>query len=97
MAGLAPSTHKTYQSAERHYLDFCFSFSIIALPSHTVLFCGVSGTKRTSRGFNLHVPSRGHQLHISHGLRDPKIGLMPHLQQVIRGIKVENGRDGHPQ
>ena len=38
-AGLAPATHKTYQSAERRYLDFCGSFSLVPFPtSESILY-----------------------------------------------------------
>ena len=100
MAGLAPSTHKTNQSAERSYLGFCASFSIIPLPTSETTLCyfvaclGQQGLAEASIRTYL---AGVRQLQISRDLPDPKIGLMPRLQQVIRGIKVERGRDGYPQ
>jgi len=39
MAGLAPSAHKTYQSAGHHYLEFCASFSLLLLPTSEATLC----------------------------------------------------------
>ena len=38
-AGLARATHKTYQSAECRYLEFCSSFSILTLPISESILC----------------------------------------------------------
>jgi len=83
------STHKTYQSAECHYLD---CFSLIALPISEATLCsfvvclGQQGLAEASIHMYL---EKVHQLQISCGLHDPKIWLIPQLQQAIRGIKVK--------
>ena len=38
-AGLMPATHKTYLSAEKRYLNFCKSFSIVPLPTSEGILC----------------------------------------------------------
>ena len=35
-AGITPATHKTYLAAERRYLNFCHSFSLVPLPTSEV-------------------------------------------------------------
>ena len=100
MAGLATSTHKTYLAEEWRYLDFCGSFSITALPASEATLCyfvtclaqqGLAdGTIRTYL-------SGVRQLQISHGFRDPNISQMPCLRQILKGIKVEKGKEGLPQ
>ena len=40
------------------------------------------------------------QLQKAHGLEDPKIDQMPHLRQILKGVKVERGKEGkdsHPR
>jgi len=38
-AGLAPSSHKTYQTAECRYLGFCSNFALTPLPTSEELLC----------------------------------------------------------
>ena len=100
MAGLVTSTHKTYLAAEWRYWNFCGSFSITALPASEATLCyfvtclaqqGLSdGTIRTYL-------SGVRQLQISHGFQDPNINQIPRLRQILKGIKVEKGKEGLPQ
>ena len=34
------------------------------------------------------------KLQIAHGLEDPKIDQMPHLRQILKGVKMERGKEG---
>ena len=47
-AGLAPAAHKTYQSSERRYLEFCGNFSLVYIRINPLLFCCLSGPTRPS-------------------------------------------------
>ena len=98
-AGLTPSTHKTYLSAEKRYLDFCRSFSIVPLPTSEGTLCyfvaclGQQGLAHTSIKTYL---SGIRQLQIAHGFKDPAIDQMPRLRQILKGVKVEHGKQGKP-
>ena len=98
-AGLAPATHKTYQSAERRYLEFCGSFSLVPLPTSESILCyfaaclGQQGLAHTSIRTYL---SGVRQLQIAYGWNDPGIDHMPRLRQVLKGIKIECGKKGKP-
>ena len=82
-AGLAPATHKTYQSAERRYLEFCSSFSFVPLPTSESILCyfaaclGQQGLAHTSIRTYL---SGVRQIQIAYGWNDPGIDQMPRLR-----------------
>ena len=97
------STHKTYEVAERRYLTFCNSFSLRPLPTSEEILCyfvaclGQQGLAHTSIRTYL---SGVRQLQIAHGFKDPGIDQMPHLKQILRGVKAERGKEGkasHPR
>ena len=96
-AGLSASSHKTYQVAQRRYLAFCTDFSLNALPTSENLLCyfvaclGQQGLAHSSIQTYL---SGIRQLQISHGWNDPEINKMPRLRQVMRGLKIERGKQG---
>ena len=91
------STHKTYQAAERRYLTFCNSFSLRPLPTSEELLCyfvaclGQQGLAHTSNRAYL---SGVQQLQIAYGFKDPGIDQMPCLNQILRGVKAERGKEG---
>ena len=97
-AGLAPS-HKTYQTAERRYLEFCRSFQLDPLPTLEQVLCyfaaclGQQGLAHTTIKTYL---SGVRQLQIVHGGNDPCIDKIPRLQQILRGVKAERGKEGKP-
>ena len=96
-AGLMASTHKTYEAAERRYLNFCKSFSIRPLPTSEEILCyfvaclGQQGLAHTSIRTYL---SGVRQLQIAHGFKNPEIDQMPRLRQILKGVKVERGKEG---
>ena len=97
-AGLMPATHKTYLSAEKRYLNFCNSFSIVPLPTSEETLCYFVAC--LDQGL-AHSTIRTYlsgicQLQIAHGFQDPAIDQMPRLCQVPKGVKVECGRQGKP-
>ena len=91
------STRKTYQVAERRYITFCNSFALMPLPTSEAILCyyvaclGQQGLAHTSIRTYL---SGVRQLQIAHGLEDPKIDQMPRLRQILKGVKVERGKEG---
>ena len=97
LQGLAPSTQRTYQSAKSRYIGFCNSGSLPPLPVSENLLCHYasyladSGLAHTSIKAYL---SAVRHLQISHGLHDPRIGDMPRLSQVMRGIKSHQAKVG---
>ena len=96
-AGLMPATHKTYLSAEKRYVDFCSSFSIVPLPTSESTLCyfvaclGQQGLAHTTIKTYL---SGIRQLQVAHGFKDPCIDQMPRLRQILKGVKVECGKQG---
>ena len=96
-AGLSSASHKTYQVAQRRYLTFCTDFALTSLPTSENLFCyfvaclGQQGLAHSSIQTYL---SGVRQLQISHGFKDPEISQMPRLCQVLRGVKIEQGKAG---
>lgn len=102
-AALAPNTHKTYKAAERRYLAFCESFGITPLPVVENILCyyvaclGQQGLAHSSIRTYL---SGVRQLQISHGFKDVNFEQMPRLRQIIKGVQIEQGRQGrvsHPR
>ena len=91
------STRKTYQVAERRYITFCNSFALMPLPTSEAILCyyvaclGQQGLAHTSIRTYL---SGVRQLQIAHGLEDPKIDQMSRLRQILKGVKVERGKEG---
>ena len=95
-AGLAPATHKTYQSAEHRYLEFCGSFSLVPLPTSESILCYFAACLG-QQGLALRTYLSGvRQLQIAYGWNDPSIDHMPRLRQVLKGIKIECGKKGKP-
>ena len=98
--GLATSTRNTYASAKKRFLSFCERFYVSPLPvseeklcnfasflaveglSHKTIKCYLSGIRN---------------LQLGSGLKDPEVGRMVRLQQVIRGIKLREVRKGTSQ
>ena len=96
--GLAPSSQRTYKSAQERYLKFCFEHNYTPIPITQTLLCsyvaylGHSGLKHTTIKVYL---SAVRQLQISQGLKDPFAGeAMPQLDQVMRGIKRVEAEKG---
>jgi len=97
-AGLAPSSHKTYLSAERWYLESCKGFKLDPLPTSEQILCYFAaclGQQGLAHSTIKTYPSGVRQLQIAHGGTDPGIDKMPRLQ-VFRGVKAECGKQGKP-
>ena len=96
-AALARSTHKTYAAAERRYLNFCKDFNLIPLPVPESTLCyfvaclGQQGLAHSSISTYL---SGIRQVQISHEFGDPHLDQMSRLRQVLKGVRVEAGKDG---
>lgn len=94
-----PATHKTYSVAEKRYLGFCKKFSIVPLPTSEATLCyfvaclGQQGLAHSSIRTYL---SGIRQLQIAHGFKDPAIDQMPRLHQILKGVKLERGKQGKP-
>ena len=94
---LSSSTHKTYKAAGTKYLGFCNNFSISPLPTSENVLCYFSAcmaqeglAQSTIRTYLSGV----RQIQIARGLPDPHIDQMPRLRQVLKGIKIHEGRIG---
>ena len=96
-AALARSTHKTYAAVEHCYLNFCKDFNLISLPVSESTLCyyvaclGQQGLAHSSISTYL---SGIRQVQISHGFGDPHLDRMSRLRQVLKGVRVEAGKEG---
>ena len=100
---LASSTHSTYKTAERRYLNFYTSFHMISLPATEATLCyfvaslGQQGLAHSTICTYL---SGVRQFQIAHGYKDLDFAQMPRLCQIIKGVKVRQGQEGgvaHPR
>ena len=93
--GLAPSTHKVYASAQKRYLEFCSLHKLHPLPAAEQQVCQfvsyLANNNLCHSSIKTYLSSL-RQLHIANSFPDPKIGDMPKLEQVLRGIKREQAR-----
>lgn len=93
--GLAPSTHKTYNSAKKRYLQFCRDKHILPLPASESQLCRfVSSLAIQSLCHNTiksYLAAIRH-LHIAEGYGNPHIHNMARLEQVLKGIKAVQSR-----
>ena len=91
---LAPSTRRTYMSAQKRFLNFCEVADCPPIPVSEGWLCGYvaflarDGLKHSS--IKSYLSSICH-LQIS---ADPFAASMPRLEQVLKGIKVNQGRQG---
>ena len=94
---LAPSTQKSYKSAQKRFTLFCRDAGASPLPVSEELLCfyvaflAKEGLVHSSIKSYL---SGLRHLQISFGFPDPFSASMPRLEQVLRGIKVNQGRQG---
>ena len=91
-SGLAPSTHKSYNSAKRRFLCFCNQAQLNPLPISEMLLCRyvahLAEEGLAPRTIKAYLSAIRH-LQVSMNLSDPKIGEMPCLEQVLKGAKRE--------
>ena len=96
-AALVPATHKTYKVAEHRYVSFCESFGInpLAVLKDTLCYyvacLGQQGLAHSSVRKYL---SGVRQLQNAHGFKDINYDKVPRLWQIIKGVKIDQGRKG---
>lgn len=96
-AGLAESTRKSYKTGANSYLSFCATYGRVNFPV----------TEKNLSLFSAHLSNKGLQAstvksylaavrhtQIALGLGDPKIGDMPQLEYVLKGLKRKTTRNG---
>lgn len=92
---LAPSTQRTYTSAQSRYLTFCSQFTIPPLPLHEPHLCRFAAflaTDNISHNTIKSYLSALRRLQIANNHPDPNISSFPKLESVIRGIKLEQAK-----
>ena len=95
--GLAPSTTRAYKSAKSRFIDFCVSCNQPPIPVTENLLCFYTA-KLADEGL-AHSSIKAYlsairHLQISGGYPDPRVGDMPRLSQVMRGIKSKQAKQG---
>ena len=95
--GLAPSTQKTYHSAKLRFIKFCNSAAIIPTPLSEDTLCFYV-SKLADQGLahstiKAYLSAARH-LHISSGFPEPRLGDMPRLSQIMKGIKSHQAKQG---
>ena len=98
-SALATLSHKTYKAAD---LTFCNNFSLQPLPSSEALLCyfvaclGQQGLAQQGLAHStIHTYLSGvRQLQISHGFPELSFDKMPRLRQILKGVQVEQGKQG---
>ena len=94
-SGLASSTSKVYSAALNHYFKFCNHYSLSTLPASEQLLCRfvtyLALDHVSVNSLRVYL-SAVRQLHLQHHLTPPIIAAMPHLQQVLRGIKISQAK-----
>ena len=94
-SALATSSHKTYKAAENKYLTFCNNFRL--QPSSEALLCyfgACLGQEGLAHSTICTYLSGVRQLQISHGFPELSFDKMPRLQQILKEIQVEHGKQG---
>ena len=84
--GLAQSTQRTYAAGKNCYLDFCNNYGLTPLPVTEKQLCYF--VAHLKQGKLRHQTVKSYLLairhmQISHGLGDPRIGMMPQLELVV--------------
>ena len=95
-SGIAPSTNRVYTAGARKYLTLCNHLRSAPLPATEQLLCKFSAHLATNNiaftSIKVYLAAV-RQLHISNGLPPPRTDEMARLQQVLRGIKITQGRE----
>ena len=89
-SGLAPSSHRSYDSARHRFLTFCEKSHLNPLPLNENLLCRYTAYLAEDglapSTIKLYLSAVRH-LQIAMGLPDPKVGDMAQLEQVLKGAK----------
>ena len=88
-AGLAKSSHSTYETASKRYICFCRDFTLSPFPTNEPLLCYFVATIKTYL-------SGVRQSQIALGHADPNVSAMPRLRQVLKGVEVTRSMRGAP-
>lgn len=95
-SALAPTSRRTYASAQQRYLRFCTFFRLPPLPVLEHQLCRfvsyLAEDKLTHATIKNYLAAVRH-MQIASGLPDPDIANMPKLEGVIRGIKSIQARE----
>ena len=95
LQGLAKSTQRTYTSAKSRFIAFCTQVYTSPLPLFESVLCfyvsHLADEVLAHTTIKSYLSACRH-LHISHGYSEPCIGDMPHLAQVMKGIKSSQAK-----
>ena len=90
--GLAPSIHRSYDSAKRKFSSFCNQAHLKPLPVSEKLLCRyvahLAEQGLAPKTIKLYLSAVRH-LQVSMSLTDPRMGDMPRLERVVKGVKRE--------
>lgn len=98
LSGIAPSTNRVYTAGIKKYLALCEQLHTAPLPATEQLLCKFSAHLATNNISSSSIKvylSAVRQLHVSKGLPPPRTDDMARLQQVLRGIKITQGRQNN--
>ena len=90
--GLAPATQKAYLADKKRYLDFCKRSELQPVPvaeGNLCRFVAFLQVERLYYSTEKSYLSAVRHLQISQGLGDPRMGIMPKQELVVRGPKRE--------
>ena len=94
---LADSTKRSYNSAIRRYIQFCFIHNYTSVPTNEHLLCryvvSLANEGLSATTIKCYLSAICHR-HITEGRGDPNIGSMPKLELLMRGMKMVQGRAG---
>ena len=100
LSGIAPSTNRVYTAGVKRYLALCEHLHSAPLPTTEQLLCKFAAHLATSNLAHSSVRvymAAVRQLHVSNALPPPRTDDMPRLQQVLRGIKIVQGKQNATQ
>ena len=90
--GLAPSIHRSYDSAKHRFLSFCNQAHLKLSPISESLLCRyvahLAEQGLAPKTIKLYLSAVRH-LQVSMSISDPRMGDMPRLEQVVKGVKRE--------
>ena len=96
-AALATSTHSTYRTAEKRYVNFCKDFALNPFPTTEHILCyyvTCLAQQNLSHATIKTYLSGVRQAQITMGFHEPHTESMPRLQRVIKGIRALQGKAG---
>ena len=95
--GLAASTQRSYNSGKRRYLKFCQIKGSAPVPASEHQLCQfvafLANENLCHNTIKSYLAAIRH-LHIAEGAGDPGMSNMPRLEQVVKGIKVTQVKEG---